>query len=58
MTYAAVIRAPGSPPTRVPSFAAKSDKEALAVISETAARLGASVVMAWESKGEEARWLS
>lgn len=55
MTFAATIRVPGAPPAPVPPFAAKTDAEALAVIRQTAAALGAAVVMAWESRDDEAR---
>ena len=55
MTYAAVIRAAGAPPSQVPPFAADSDTAALAVVETVAARLGASVVMLWESRDGMAR---
>lgn len=58
MTFAAMIRVPGTPPTKVPAFAAKTDEQALAIINQTAAALGADVVMAWETRGEEARRIS
>lgn len=50
MTFAAVIRKAGSPPSQVPPFAADDDASALAIIATVAARAGASVVMAWEAR--------
>lgn len=58
MTFSAMIRVPGTPPTKVPAFAAKTDDEAMSIINQTAAALGADVVMAWETRGDEARRIS
>jgi hypothetical protein len=55
MTYAAIIRRPGTPPAGVPPFAANDDESALAIVREVAESLGANIVMAWETLDGKAR---
>jgi len=55
MTYAATLRRQGQPPVSVPAFAADNDAQALAIVSEVAAKAQAAIWMIWESKNGMAR---
>lgn len=55
MYFAATIRVPDMPPSRVPPFSAESDAMALEIVRAVATRAGADVGMVWESRDGQCR---